>query len=280
VSRLDFAPWDVEFTPFWYWADKIRQISNEVGIPILVGSQTWTAIEVIEGTEYLTVNPEKQFNSAVLVQPDGLTERYDKIFLTPFGERIPYLEHLTTVKNWIRDTFGAAMLFDLHAGGEPNRFVLPAENLKHDLTEITFATPICFEDTVPSVVRNLVWEDGIRKAGALINLSNDGWFGSDSSAHEQHVREARMRCIENQTPMVRAANTGISCYIDENGRVRNALPILEEGILPILVQSGVQRPMSRFIGDSVAWVCLVGGILLVVVSCSTCRKGQEDENTM
>ena len=284
VDRFDFAPWDESFTPFWFWSEKIRMVSKELDTPILVGSQTWVDIEVIEDSEYLRVEPASQFNSAVLIQPDGTTQRYDKIFLTPFGERIPYIEKFPELKEWVREKVAAAMLFDLSAGGAPNRFSIPCTQIAHPReTEITFATPICFEDTVPSVVRQLIWKNGERQADALINLSNDGWFGDDDGARLQHVREARMRCIENMTPMLRAANTGMSCLIDQDGQVRDhSLPIRESGILPARVFSGMGLPLSRFVGDSVAWLCLFGSILLIVISCVSCNKrskGQEDESS-
>ena len=274
VSRFEFAPWDEQFTPFWFWSSQIRALAQELDIPILVGSQTWVDITVIEDTEFLRVDPKEQFNSAVLVYPDGSTERYDKSFLTPFGERIPYVEDFSSLKNWVRDMFGTAMLFDLQAGGTTHRFAIPSTRVRNADATLTFATPICFEDTVPSVVRNLVWKNGERKAGALINLSNDGWFGSDASAHAQHVREAQMRCIENMTPMVRVANTGVSCFINYHGQVEDSLPILESGSLFVQLHSGEQLPLSRFIGDAVAWVCLFVGILLVLGSCFKRSKKQ------
>jgi len=286
IDRFDFAPWDERFTHLWYWSEKIRMVSKELDTPILVGSQTWIDVTVIEDTEYLRVDPSYQFNSAVLIQPDGTTQRYDKTFLTPFGERIPYVEQFPTLNDWVREKVGVAMLFDLSAGGEPNRFTLPCKNLINEDVEITFATPICFEDTVPSVVRNLIWEDGERKADALINLSNDGWFGSDDGARLQHVREARMRCVENMTPMVRAANTGLSCNISQYGNViKSSVTIRESGILPTRVFAGTGLPLSRFVGDWIAWLCLFGSILLIVVSCVYCdscnkrSKGQEDETS-
>lgn len=284
VDRFDFAPWDESFTPFWFWSERIRMVSKELDTPILVGSQTWVDIEVIEDAGYLRVEPTSQFNSAVLLQPDGTTQRYDKIFLTPFGERIPYVEKFPDLKEWVRKKVGAAMLFDLSAGGDPKRFSIPCTQLVQPReTEITFATPICFEDTVPRVVRQLIWKNGERMADALINLSNDGWFGNNDSARLQHVREARMRCVENLTPMVRAANTGLSCKISQYGNVINStIPVRESGILPMRVFAGMGLPLSRFVGDSVAWVCLFGSILLIVVSCVFCQqrsKGQEDESS-
>ncbi len=78
--------------------------------------------------------------------------------------------------------------------------------------------------------------------------------------------------------MLRSANTGVSCYINSSGKVIKELPILENGILTTMVDSGVQRPLSRFIGDSVAWLCLIGSILLVLGS-SMKRSIEQDEIT-
>ncbi|MBT6269730.1 MAG: apolipoprotein N-acyltransferase [Phycisphaerae bacterium] len=268
VNATNFEPWHEEFLPLWYWAETIRRTSVNLDIPILVGAQTWLDIKIIEESESLRIKTGSQFNSAVLVRPDGSAQRYDKAFLTPFGEKIPYLDWFPTAQDWVRETFGAAMLFDLSEGEDSSVFALPATTMSGDAStlDLTFATPICFEDTVPSVVRKMVWEDGKRKADVLINLSNDGWFGDDVGAHWQHVREAQMRCIENRTPMIRAANTGISCLINARGQVMEKLPVLESGILRVKVYKGVQKPLSRYFGDTVAWASLLGSILLILVS--------------
>ena len=267
VDRLDFGPRGKK--PLLHFGIGLQRFAKSQTISIyrflLVLKHGWIS-KLLKGVDVVRVEPSSQFNSAVLVYPNGTTERYDKSFLTPFGERIPYVEQFPSLQEWIREQVGSAMLFDLNPGGETHRFSLPTSTVRDEPTEWTFATPICFEDTVPSVVRNLIWENGDRKAGALVNLSNDGWFSDDASAHMQHVREARMRCIENMTPMVRAANTGISCFIGSNGKVQKELPIGEHGILPIQLHSGFDLPKSRYVGDSVAWFCLFGSILLVVCS--------------
>lgn len=279
IHRLDYGVWDEAFTPFWFWSAKLREVAKDLNTPILLGSQTWIDVEVVAtDSNHLRVEPQIQFNSAVLLQRDGTTTRYDKSFLTPFGERIPYIDSFPNVKNWIRELVGVEMLFDLNAGGDPTRFSLSSKNLLNQESEFTFATPICFEDTVPSVVRNLVWENGKRRADAIINLSNDGWFGDDDGARLQHVREARMRCVENMTPMVRAANTGKSCLIDQHGYVmENHVEIRETGLLPVKVFAGSGLPISRFVGDWVAWVCFIGSILLIVSTCIQFGKGQDHE---
>jgi apolipoprotein N-acyltransferase len=122
---------------------------------------------------------------------------------------------------------------------------------------------------VPSVVKRLVWKNNQRQADVLINISNDGWFGKMNVARLQHVREARMRCIENRTPMVRVANTGQSCLINSLGEVESIAmsdgkPALQaKATLLVAPVVGWKRPWSLYIGDLVAWLSLIGGILLV-----------------
>jgi apolipoprotein N-acyltransferase len=284
VHKEDYAPWEELFTPHWIWPQKIIEVASEIETPILVGSQTLPEIEIVEGNQSLHIESSIRFNSSVLVRPDGETERYDKVFLTPFGETIPYLDKVPFLRNWFRDNFGAEMLFNLEVGKTIKRFSVQGEGLaKKSVENISIATPICFEDTVPFVVRRLVFENGERKAGVLINLSNDGWFGNHNSGRLQHVREARMRCVENMTPMIRAANTGLSCLIDSRGKVRKIAKnegeaaLMKSAIFHARVFEGADLPLSRFIGDWVAWLSLIGGILLLIGSWK--KRSNENENT-
>lgn len=279
VNQFDFAPWSDVLVPYWYWAQVILSLSEEIDIPILIGTQTLLDVKVVEEGTHLRVEHSEQYNSAALVFPDGLVERYDKIFLTPFGERMPYVEHWPALQEWIRKLSGTAMLFDLDSGKESKSFSIPGFKDGKTQSDVTFGTPICFEDTVPKVVRDIVWDSGIRKVELLINLSNDGWFGKANDARLQHIREARMRCIENRTPMLRVANTGLSCYIDSKGEVTqyalagNNKAFKQSTEMFTKAMAGFQLPSSRYIGDSVAWVSLIACILLVM---TTFKKRSKD----
>ena len=89
-----------------------------------------------------------------------------------------------------------------------------------------FSVLICFEDIFPSIANKSV------KIGSkcLINQTNDAWFDPSSQSH-QHMSHAIFRCIENNVPMIRACNTGISCIIDHKGRVRQSIKPLTKGFI-------------------------------------------------
>jgi len=152
----------------------------------------------------------QQGNSAVFVRPDmGISGRYDKMHLVPFGEYLPLRETLP----WLHKLTPYPADFGLHAGTSAAVFEYQTWRM---------LPVICFEDTVPHLVRNMVHAASTSDQGdidVLVNLSNDGWFHG-SSGLDQHLITAAFRAVECRTPMVRAVNTGISAVIDGDGAIR------------------------------------------------------------
>jgi apolipoprotein N-acyltransferase len=173
--------------------------SREAHAPMIVGVN---AVEA-EAERF------RQYNSAVYVDPDlGLKGRYDKLHRVPFGEFIPLKDSLPFLHRLtpFSDQFGVA------AGKRPVRF----DDSKRGFS---YAPLICFEDTVPHVVREIVnstSQNADKPVDCLVNLTNDGWFHG-SSELDQHLITASFRAVECRTPLVRAVNTGISAYIDGDG---------------------------------------------------------------
>jgi len=159
--------------------------------------------------------------AAVLFHGNAASRQdYHKVHLVPFGEYLP-----------LRDIPPFSFL----------RGVLPGDYAPGDSTEplhlhkpeVQIIPLICFEDTVGRLARKFV-----RPAPQMIvNLSNDGWF-LQSEETEVHLANALFRAIELRRPMVRATNTGISCFIDTCGRITSKLSDPDtgssflEGVLP------------------------------------------------
>ena len=71
---------------------------------------------------------------------------------------------------------------------------------------------VCFEDTFGSLAKEFI----STSPQLIVNVTNDGWF-KQSAASEQHFINSIFRCIELRRPMIRCANTGMSCLIDDCG---------------------------------------------------------------
>ena len=118
---------------------------------------------------------------------------------------------------------------------------------------------ICFESIFPEIPRTLA----ARGASVLVNTTNDAWFG-DSAAPRQHLAMAVLRAVETGRPVLRAANTGISCIIEPTGRIRERTRLLETEILAATVHPRMETtPYTRW-GDWVFLLCAVAlGMALV-----------------
>jgi apolipoprotein N-acyltransferase len=141
---------------------------------------------------------ERYFNSVLAL--DDKVSWYDKDHLVPFSEFFPVPGF---VRSWLR--LQNLPFADFTRGGA-NQPPLPAGGLK-------LGTTICYEDAYGSSMLEV-----LRSADALVNVTNDAWFGHSSARH-QHFQIARMRAIEADRYMVRAANDGISGVIGPRGEV-------------------------------------------------------------
>lgn len=154
---------------------------------------------------------ERWFNAGYLAATDGTLSRYDKRHLVPFGEYVPFARFVPFLKRLARSAGDFVGAEELH--------LLPWESE-------TIGLAICFESLFPEEVAERV------RAGStlLATITNDAWYG-DTSAPWQHFRAARMRAAETRRPVVRAAVTGVSAVVADDGRVLQQLGVGERGIL-------------------------------------------------
>jgi apolipoprotein N-acyltransferase len=141
----------------------------------------------------------RYFNS-VLALDAGQFNWYDKHHLVPFAEFFP-VPHF--VRSWMRLMSLPYSDFTRGAADQPP---LPAAHLQ-------LGTTVCYEDGYGSSMLEV-----LPHADALVNVTNDAWFGHSSARH-QHLQIARMRALEEGRFLVRAANDGISAVIGPHGEV-------------------------------------------------------------
>jgi apolipoprotein N-acyltransferase len=155
------------------------------------------------------------YNSLAVIGPGGSIDAiYDKHHLVPFGEYIPLgqLAQLVGLRSFAaRDGYG-------YSPG-PGPQVL-------DLGPIGTALPlICYEAIFPQDVAAAP-----ARPDFLLQITNDAWFGEFAGPF-QHLAQARMRAVEQNLPMVRVANTGVSAMVDPGGRILAEIPLGEAGFV-------------------------------------------------
>jgi apolipoprotein N-acyltransferase len=156
----------------------------------------------------LDLDPPHAYNAALLVSEAGArTQLYRKVHLVPFGEYVPGRHTIPLLARIVGDQVPADFAF----GKEYTVFKLTNH-------KATVAPLICFEDTIGDLTRQFV----LGGANLLVNVTNDGWF-LRSAGSQQHVANAVFRCVETRLPMVRAANTGVTCFINQFGSITQTL---------------------------------------------------------
>lgn len=241
--------------------DEMLILEEALGIPMIVGSVAFDNLRIVEINSKFQYEHDAMYNSAFVIdqgQPQPIW--YDKLHLTPFGETMPYISTWQWLEQQLLSFGASGMEFALDPGKTARLLTIPIKN-HTEMDEVTVATPICFEATISRVCRRLVFKRGVRQAGVMVNLTNDGWFGSWDPGRKTHLQSARWRCIELNTPMIRSANTGISCVIDHRGRIQtdSITPLdpsdPQEGHLIADVQLAQRGTLYAYIGDLFGWGC-------------------------
>jgi apolipoprotein N-acyltransferase len=226
--------------------------ANIVGVS---GERQSTPTYLLVGTNRYEFGPGDQrrsYNTALLADPTGeVVGRYYKTHPVMFGEYIPFAERLP----WLYRI--TPMRSGLSIGDGPK--VL-------SVSGVALSPSICFESVVPHLIRSQVVE--LKQKGTpadvLVNVTNDGWFWG-TAILDLHFRCAIFRAIENRKPMIIAANTGFSAWIDGNGRVlaqgpRRAPKVLVANVVP----DGRATPY-HLLGDWPATFCGLACLVLAAI---------------
>ncbi len=189
-----------------------------------------------------------EYNSAILVNEEGgIVAQYDKIRLMPFGEYVP-------LPQWIP---GASSV-----RGIVGDFTPGSKYTLMPLGDLRAGVFICIEAAHPGIARSFANEG----ADVLINISNDGYLGP-TSVMRQHLSNAIFRAVENDRPLVRVTNSGITAQISPVGEVSDSTAGFQPAVRSWTIRKEVVRKTfyTRH-GDVFAYLCALISLGFVAAS--------------
>lgn len=205
-------------------------------------------------------DPKKGGNTALFFSPDGsILGQYLKINLVPFKEYIPF-DGIIPWPHFIVSKKGVNYLIS------GRKFTL------FQFEGAKFGVLICWESLFPGLFRRFVKNGG----NFIINITSEGWFGETAFPY-QFLAINVFRAVENRVSIARAANTGISCFIDPFGRItgrvkNNNKDIYVQGYLTQEIPLSYEKTFYTNYGDIFAYVSLIAIILVIVLSFSRSKK--------
>jgi apolipoprotein N-acyltransferase len=238
AAGADVVIWPESTVPLSYsstdfYREAIESLSARHGVDIILGS-------VAEAPD----DPTRLWNAAFLVSGGKTIGHYDKIRLVPFGEYVPLRKMLFFAEKLVR----AVGEFQFGTNDRPLK------------GKFSYGPAICYEVVFPQITRTQT----VNGADVLVTITNDAWYDG-TAAPKQHLDQARLRAVEADRYLLRAATTGISALIDPSGRIVQQLPMGQEGIIFAQFQpKSTVTPYVRF-GDWFAWVAAIVTICAVVL---------------
>ncbi|GBD31126.1 Apolipoprotein N-acyltransferase [bacterium HR33] len=218
------------------WVRSISEHARRKQVGLVVG-----ALDVVPSPRYR--RGYEYFNAAFVFDSSGaaLWPPYHKNYLVPIVERVPFVD-----PQWFERLrwFGGA------SSGEPGEV--------YRLSTDRFGILICYE----SAFENLSRRYRMLGADFLVNITNDAWFGKTSAPY-QHAAHLVMRAIENRVGIVRAANTGISEFVDPLGRQHHRTRLGDRTLITGELVTSDTVPLYTRLGDWVGRASLAGTALLI-----------------
>ncbi len=210
-AAAELVVWPETALPFYPQQDALIRRVNEFTATgntwLLTGAPLYSLAPRADGGQQV-----RYYNGAVLIGPDGrIGGQHAKQHLVPFGEYVPLRRFLPFLEPLV------VSVGDFSEGVEKGPLALGPMRL---------GVLICYESIFPDIARESV----VRGANLLVNITNDAWYGRSSAPH-QSMAMAVLRAVENKRSLIRAANTGISGFVDPLGRIVAQSEIFTEAAL-------------------------------------------------
>ena len=235
-ADVELVVWPETALPFYPQRDqltgRLAAFTGTANTWLLTGAPLYTLTPQTDGSELV-----RHYNGAILLGPDGhIAASHAKQHLVPFGEYVPLRPYLPFLEPLV------VSIGDFAAGTSDEPLALGPMRL---------GMLICYESIFPEIARQSV----ARGANLLVNLTNDAWYGRSSAPH-QSMAMAVFRAVENKRALVRAANTGISGFVDPVGRIAERSGLFVEAALvsrmPLLDGQTVFNRQGHLFGPACA----------------------------
>ena len=241
-SRQHLVVWPETAAPFYFLSmaaptEMVLEGIRKAGCDFLIGSPSF----VRKDDHHINY-----YNSAFLMSAGGdLLGKYDKVHLVPFGEYVPLHKWLPFIGKMVEG------VGDFRPGKKGRTLAWG---------QYPLGVQICYEMIFPELALKMVRNH----AAFLVNMTNDAWYGKTSAPY-QHFSMAVFRAVENHRSLIRAANTGISGFIDPAGRIVATTPIFTSAALTRAMPALTTESFYTRYGDVFSQVCLGVSVLLCLV---------------
>ncbi|HZY09737.1 MAG TPA: apolipoprotein N-acyltransferase, partial [Bacteroidota bacterium] len=265
-QNIDLVIWSETAIPFYIldqpyqmYFQKIKLRFDTLGVPLLTGIPD--LIYYKEGD----VSPKSSkfapsglrydtYNSSMLLIPaSNMIQKYAKVILVPFAERVPFSEELS---------FLNAMQWNFGLGGwgrGKDTTVFTFQTSKS--VEVKFSNMICYESIYPGFVAAFV-----RKGAQFLTvITNDSWWGNTSGPY-QHVQHGVLRAVENRRWIAQCANGGISCFIDPYGRIFKSTDMYAQTVISAEIEQKNELTFYTLRGDWFAEIMLMFSLFFLTAA--------------
>jgi len=197
---------------------------------------------------YKLINEDTVFyNTAFQIDSSKMVQIYHKSKLVIGVEKIPFQKYFSFLKT-----------LNLDFGGNTNSIKIDKKRSNFISKKATIAPIICYESVYSEFVTDFV------KKGAdiIFVITNDGWWGK-TQGYYQHLLCSQIRAVETRRAVARAANTGISCLINQKGEIHNKIPTWTKSVLKGKVNLNKKNTFYVKYGNLIGKISLFLSVILL-----------------
>jgi apolipoprotein N-acyltransferase len=189
------------------------------------------------------------YNTALYVDSEGIFQKHHKSKLTPGVEYMPSGGIFKFIEKYAIDLGGTVGTLGTEVLSRPFA----------DPDSVKTGTVICYESVFGDFCRSYVRQG----AGALLIITNDGWWGN-TPGHKQHLVFASLRAVETRRSIARSANTGISCFVNQRGDILQPTPYWEKRVISQDINLNHELTFYSQFGDYIGQISsAISGIFIL-----------------